>query len=150
MTEGLCYYILVMKATIHPEYMKTKVTCLGCNTTFESMSTVPEMSVDVCSMCHPFYTGKQKLVDTAGRVDRFKARQLAADAKKDALVKKGQKALTKAEATAILQANSEITEENTTKVTKDSKKAESKTEAKTEVKTETKTETKTEVTPDDK
>ncbi|MBA3678662.1 50S ribosomal protein L31 [Candidatus Saccharibacteria bacterium] len=135
-----------MKAAIHPEYMKTKVTCLGCNTTFESMSTVPEMSVDVCSMCHPFYTGKQKLVDTAGRVDRFKARQLAADAKKDALVKKGQKALTKAETAAMLQADSEVTEENTTKVTKDTQKA----KAKPEVKTEIKTETKTEVTPDNK
>jgi len=64
-----------MKAGIHPEIKKTKVTCLGCNTTFETMSTVDEMSVELCSNCHPFYTGKQKLIDTAGRVDRFRARQ---------------------------------------------------------------------------
>lgn len=64
-----------MKAAIHPELKKTKVTCLGCNTTFETMSTVEEMSVELCSNCHPFYTGKQKLIDTAGRVDRFRAKQ---------------------------------------------------------------------------
>ncbi len=64
-----------MKAQIHPELKKTKVTCLGCNTTFETMSTVEEMHVELCSNCHPFYTGKQKLIDTAGRVDRFRAKQ---------------------------------------------------------------------------
>lgn len=57
------------------------------------MSTVKEMHVDVCSNCHPFYTGKQKLVDTAGRVDRFKAQSAAAEAKKTALAQKGKKAL---------------------------------------------------------
>lgn len=70
-----CYHTQVMKAAIHPELKKTKVTCLGCNTTFETMSTVEEMSVELCSKCHPFYTGKQKLIDTAGRVDRFRAKQ---------------------------------------------------------------------------
>lgn len=64
-----------MKSAIHPEIKKTKVVCLGCNTTFETMSTVDEMHVELCSNCHPFYTGKQKLIDTAGRVDRFRARQ---------------------------------------------------------------------------
>lgn len=67
-----------MKSGIHPDYMKTTVTCSGCNTTFESMSTVPEIHVEICSNCHPFYTGKQKLVDTAGRVDRFRAQTEAA------------------------------------------------------------------------
>lgn len=67
-----------MKANIHPEYMKTKVRCNGCGTEFETRSTIPEITVEICSVCHPFYTGKQKLVDTAGRVDKFKARQLAA------------------------------------------------------------------------
>ncbi|MBP9827413.1 50S ribosomal protein L31 [Candidatus Saccharibacteria bacterium] len=62
-----------MKANIHPDWVETKVTCLGCNTTFTSHSTVKELTVDICSNCHPFYTGKQKLVDTAGRVDRFEA-----------------------------------------------------------------------------
>ncbi len=110
-----------MKTGIHPEYMKTKVTCLGCNTTFDSMSTVSEMNVDVCSKCHPFYTGKQKLVDTEGRIDRFKAKQKAADSKKDNLVKKGQKALTKAEAKAMLQADAEISEKNTVEAKKNTK-----------------------------
>lgn len=62
-----------MKANIHPDWVETKVTCLGCDTTFSSHSTVPEITVEICSNCHPFYTGKQKLVDTAGRVDRFEA-----------------------------------------------------------------------------
>lgn len=64
-----------MKADIHPKFMKTKVTCQSCKTTFETMSTVPEIHVELCSNCHPFYTGKQKLVDTAGRVDRFRAQR---------------------------------------------------------------------------
>ena len=62
-----------MKANIHPDWVETKFPCLGCATTFTSHSTVPEITVEICSNCHPFYTGKQKLVDTAGRVDRFEA-----------------------------------------------------------------------------
>lgn len=58
--------------------METKVTCTGCNTVFDSRSTVPTIEVEICSQCHPFYTGKQKLVDTAGRVDKFMARRKAA------------------------------------------------------------------------
>ncbi len=88
-----------MKTKIHPEYKKTKVTCAGCGTSFESYSTVSEMNVDVCSNCHPFYTGKQKLVDTAGRVDRFRAKTAAAEAKKEALSKKAQKAIKKSKST---------------------------------------------------
>lgn len=68
-----------MKTGIHPEYMTTKVHCNGCDTTFESTSTVPEITVEICSNCHPFYTGKQKLLDTAGRVDKFNARRATAD-----------------------------------------------------------------------
>lgn len=64
-----------MKTGIHPNYMKTVVHCNGCNATFETRSTVPEITVEICSNCHPFYTGKQKLVDTAGRVDKFNARR---------------------------------------------------------------------------
>lgn len=70
-----------MKAGIHPELMKTKVHCNGCNTDFETESTVESITVDICSNCHPFYTGKQKLVDTAGRVEKFKARTEAAKKK---------------------------------------------------------------------
>lgn len=117
-----------MKSTIHPEYLKTKVTCSGCGNTFDSESTVAEMHVDVCSNCHPFYTGKQKLVDTAGRVDRFKAKRAAAETKKDALTKKAVKALNKKDAAAMLQADAKITEKNTTEVTKPKSKQDSKPE----------------------
>jgi large subunit ribosomal protein L31 len=62
-----------MKQGIHPEYKVTSVTC-SCGNTFETRSTVDRISVELCNQCHPFYTGKQKLVDTGGRVDRFKRR----------------------------------------------------------------------------
>jgi len=60
-----------MKANIHPSYEPIKVAC-SCGHTFETRSTLGRsLSIEVCSKCHPFYTGKQKIVDTAGRVDRF-------------------------------------------------------------------------------
>jgi len=62
-----------MKEGIHPKYGKCVVRCV-CGVTIETASTKKEMKVDICSKCHPFYTGKQKLVDTGGRVDRFKKR----------------------------------------------------------------------------
>ncbi len=62
-----------MKQGIHPAYMKTTVKC-ACGETFETISNKDEIKVEICSKCHPFYTGKQKLVDTGGRVDRFKTR----------------------------------------------------------------------------
>lgn len=61
-----------MKEGIHPEYFQTTVNCGGCGATFITGSTATELRVNVCSACHPFYTGKQKLVDAEGRVDRFK------------------------------------------------------------------------------
>lgn len=61
-----------MKAEIHPAYTEVTVTC-GCGNTFKTRSTAgKDLHLDVCSQCHPFYTGKQKLVDTAGRVDKFR------------------------------------------------------------------------------
>jgi len=60
-----------MQAKIHPEYQKSTISC-ACGARFETRSTRKEIHVDICSACHPFFTGKQKLVDTAGRVDRFK------------------------------------------------------------------------------
>lgn len=61
-----------MKADIHPEYSETAVTC-SCGNTFKTRSTYNgDLHVDVCSDCHPFYTGKQKILDTAGRVDKFR------------------------------------------------------------------------------
>jgi large subunit ribosomal protein L31 len=59
-----------MKAAIHPKYVKSNVHC-ACGTTFETESTKPEIRVEICSACHPFYTGKQKIVDTEGRVEKF-------------------------------------------------------------------------------
>ena len=62
-----------MKENIHPAYGECKVTC-ACGAVFYTGSVKKEMRVDICSKCHPFFTGKQKLVDTGGRVDRFKKR----------------------------------------------------------------------------
>ena len=62
-----------MKADIHPKYNEVSVTC-SCGNTFTTRSTSskPQYHIEVCSLCHPFYTGKQKIVDTAGRVERFR------------------------------------------------------------------------------
>jgi large subunit ribosomal protein L31 len=60
-----------MKTGIHPEYTPTKITC-ACGRVTETFSTVDELHVEICSHCHPFFTGRQKLVDTAGRVERFR------------------------------------------------------------------------------
>ena len=62
-----------MKADIHPKYAEAKVVC-SCGNTFTTKSTSSEMHVELCNECHPFYTGKQKLVDTGGRVERFERR----------------------------------------------------------------------------
>ncbi len=62
-----------MKQGIHPEYVDATVTC-SCGNTFTTRSTKSEIHLELCSACHPFYTGKQKLVDTGGRVERFQRR----------------------------------------------------------------------------
>jgi large subunit ribosomal protein L31 len=62
-----------MKTDIHPEYVESRVHC-SCGNEFTTRSTLKEMRVELCSECHPFYTGKQKLVDTGGRVERFQRR----------------------------------------------------------------------------
>ena len=62
-----------MKKGIHPEYKLTKITCV-CGNVIETRSTAENIHVEICSACHPFFTGKQKLVDTAGRIDRFNKR----------------------------------------------------------------------------
>ena len=67
-----------MKAATHPDYNEITVSC-SCGNTFKTRSTVgKDLQVDVCSNCHPFYTGKQKMVDTAGRVDKFRKKYAAA------------------------------------------------------------------------
>jgi large subunit ribosomal protein L31 len=61
-----------MKANIHPEYTEMKVTC-SCGNSFTTRSTLSgDLQIDVCASCHPFYTGKQKIMDTAGRVEKFR------------------------------------------------------------------------------
>jgi len=62
-----------MKTDTHPTYTDAKVSC-SCGNTFTTRSTKPELRVELCNECHPFYTGKQKLVDTGGRVERFERR----------------------------------------------------------------------------
>lgn len=86
-----------MKKNIHPKYYKdAKITC-ACGNVITTGSTVPEMKVEICSACHPFYTGKKKLVDTTGRVDRFKKLAEKAAEKKAAKPKKKERSKTKAE-----------------------------------------------------
>ena len=62
-----------MKQGIHPNYVEAKVSC-GCGNTWTTMSTKPVLRLDICSACHPFYTGTQRIVDTAGQVERFQRR----------------------------------------------------------------------------
>jgi large subunit ribosomal protein L31 len=77
-----------MKKDIHPQYNpKAKATC-ACGETFITGSVKPELNVEICSACHPFYTGKEKLIDTAGRVERFRKRQ---EKKQEVSTKKGVK-----------------------------------------------------------
>jgi large subunit ribosomal protein L31 len=70
-----------MKADIHPNYQTAKVHC-ACGNTFETRSTRKDIHVEICSACHPYFTGKQKLMDTAGRVERFRQRYGGAEAAK--------------------------------------------------------------------
>lgn len=89
-----------MKAKIHPKYYeKATITC-ACGNVFEVGSTVEKMEVEICSACHPFYTGKKKLVDSAGQVDRFQKRMEMAK-KLQASTKKKKKAEKKDEKTAV-------------------------------------------------
>lgn len=62
-----------MKPDIHPTYQASTITC-ACGNVIETRSTVKDIKIEICSKCHPFFTGKQKLVDTAGRVERFRKR----------------------------------------------------------------------------
>lgn len=65
-----------MKKNIHPEYEISKVKC-ACGNEFETKSTLTSMKIEICSECHPFFTGKQKLVDTAGRIEKFQKKYAA-------------------------------------------------------------------------
>jgi len=71
-----------MKAGIHPEYREISVTCT-CGNAFKTRSTIDhDLQIEVCSNCHPFYTGKQKIVDTGGRVDKFRKKYASAAARR--------------------------------------------------------------------
>ena len=59
-----------MKPDVHPKYTETTISC-ACGTTYVTRSTVPDLRIAICSKCHPFFTGRQRLVDTAGRVEKF-------------------------------------------------------------------------------
>ena len=71
-----------MKAESHPKYIECQVTC-GCGNSFTTRATVKELKIEICNVCHPFYTGKQKFVDAAGRVDRFVKKYGTKHAKKN-------------------------------------------------------------------
>ena len=72
-----------MKKGIHPEYKETTITCV-CGNVIETRSTKKDIKVEICSQCHPFITGKQKLMDTAGRVERFRNKYAVKEKKTDA------------------------------------------------------------------
>lgn len=77
-----------MKANIHPKYDEATIVCLSCGSNVALRSTVTNLRVDICSQCHPFYTGKKRIVDTAGRVERFNQRRIAADKAQKATAKR--------------------------------------------------------------
>jgi large subunit ribosomal protein L31 len=75
-----------VKQGIHPKYVECTVVC-GCGETFKTRATKPEIRVEICSKCHPYFTGKQKLVDTAGRVEKFRRRYARAQQAQDSAAK---------------------------------------------------------------
>lgn len=96
-----------MKKEIHPQYYpKCKVSC-ACGNTFTTGSTEPELKVELCSACHPFYTGKQKLVDTARRVEKFaakvQAKDVASKTRKGKKVKNAARAKTRAKKEVVVR-----------------------------------------------
>lgn len=76
-----------MKQSIHPKYYDKATATCGCGKVFHIGSTVPKLTVEICSNCHPFYTGKEKLIDTAGKVEKFKQRRAKAAAAPKAVKK---------------------------------------------------------------
>lgn len=72
-----------MKQGIHPDYQTATVTCI-CGSSFETRSTVGDIKLEICSECHPFFTGRQKVIDTAGRIDKFNQRFQKSQSLKDA------------------------------------------------------------------
>ena len=94
-----CYNGGAVKEKIHPKwYPEAKVHC-ACGNTFTTGSTIPEIAVEICSACHPLFTGQQKFVDTAGRVDKFRQREeIAKKKQQEAAARKAKRDAAKAEA----------------------------------------------------
>lgn len=100
-----------MKHDIHPQYYpKAKVACASCGNKFEVGSTMPEIHTEICSNCHPFYTGKQVLIDTAGRVERFQKIVKKASEQKASIAARKKAAKTK----TVVQASEAKTDAKTT------------------------------------
>jgi len=91
-----------MKPGIHPDYTPTMITC-ACGRTSETYATVDELHVEICSHCHPFFTGRQKLVDTAGRVERFRRKYGRADGEPPAEVEEAVAVAEVEEAVAVAE-----------------------------------------------
>jgi len=111
-----------MKKDIHPKYYKdAKVVC-ACGNSFTTGSTLPEIKTELCSACHPFYTGKQKLVDTARRVEKFQAKMEAKEQvskiRKGKKVKRAVQAKAKAKKEVAVKVNSSIISKSKKKKTK--------------------------------
>jgi large subunit ribosomal protein L31 len=82
---------VVMKEAIHPKYIKTQVVC-ACGNVIDTRSTRGDFHVEICAACHPFFTGKQKIMDTAGRIEKFKTRYAATPATEKPVAKKAEAA----------------------------------------------------------
>ncbi len=93
-----------MKEGIHPNYRAAKVVC-ACGNSFETRSTIGDIHVEICAACHPFFTGKQKILDTAGRIERFKTRYAASPKPGEAPAKKAAPAAAPAPAKAAKTEN---------------------------------------------
>ena len=112
-----------MKPGIHPEYTPTKITC-ACGRVSETFSTVDELHVEICSHCHPFFTGRQKLVDTAGRVERFRRKYGSAEAASGNDVEEAVAVVeAPAEAAVVEEAEPEVVAEADTEVDAEAEKA---------------------------
>jgi large subunit ribosomal protein L31 len=94
-----------MKKDIHPAYHAAATVICACGNTFTTGSTMPEIKTELCSACHPFYTGKQKLIDTARRVEKFAAKKDAQAKNSEGKVKKSVKLAVKAEKKAAKKVN---------------------------------------------
>lgn len=112
-----------MKEGIHPKYQECVIAC-ACGYSFESRSTKPGIKVEICSNCHPFFTGKQKLIDTAGRVEKFQRRFAKTEGKTVVKKKTAKKAEPKKKAVKILSTSPK--KSKTTAAKKDKKEEKSK------------------------